>query len=195
MQSFNCTHNAGVRIYSAVSPIRAWSLFICALSTVNTINLYFHTCTDNKRLDEWVSEDRCDFERLQLPRKDSKVSNLAKNSRPSSPSVHTATSSAISSLDTKRFNSLAGRKRKHDSVEVCVYVCVCVCVCVHACVGACVCACMRVCVHACVRVRVCVCACVPAYYQGSNQRSLVSLSLVSFYLTKSTQISSSSRGE
>ena len=145
MQSFNCTHNAGVRIYSAVSPIRAWSLFICALSTVNTIDLYFHTCTDNKRLDEWVSEDRCDFERLQLPRKDSKVSNLAKNSRPSSPSVHTATSSAVSSLDTKRFNSLAGRKRKHDSVEVCVYVCVCVCVCVCACVRVRVWTCGHVC--------------------------------------------------
>ena len=75
-----------------------------------------HAHTVNKRLDEWVSEDRCDIERLQLPRKDSKVSNLAKNSRPSSPDVNAAT---LSSLDPKKFNSIAGRKRKHDSVEVC----------------------------------------------------------------------------
>jgi len=75
---------------------------------------YMHFVNFNKRLDEWVSEDRCDIERLQLPRKDSKVSNLAKNSRPSSPDVNAAT---LSSLDPKKFNSIAGRKRKHDSVE------------------------------------------------------------------------------
>lgn len=75
-------------------------------------------CSVNKRLDEWVSEDRLDVEKLQLPRKDSKVSTLAKGSRPASPDVHSPVPTL--SADPKKFNSLAGRKRKHDSVEVCI---------------------------------------------------------------------------
>lgn len=88
---------------------------------------YVHYVGFNKRLDEWVSEDRLDLDRLQLPRKDSKVSSLAKGSRPASPDVHTPSTPAPlplsapiptpSSLDPKKANSLAGRKRKHDSVE------------------------------------------------------------------------------
>ena len=70
----------------------------------------------NKRLDEWVSEDRLDIERLQLPRKDSKVSTLARNSRPSSPDVHTPTSSTAPPPN-KKYNGI-GRKRKHESAEV-----------------------------------------------------------------------------
>lgn len=70
----------------------------------------------NKRLDEWVNEDRLDIERLQLPRKDSKVSTLAKNSRPSSPDVHTPNSSTAAPPN-KKYNGI-GRKRKHESAEV-----------------------------------------------------------------------------
>ena len=59
----------------------------------------------NKRLDEWVSEDLLDVERLQLPRKDSKVSTLSKNSRPASPDVGSLNS------EPKRHNSVTGRKK------------------------------------------------------------------------------------
>lgn len=75
----------------------------------------------NKRLDDWVNEDRLDIERLQLPRKDSKVSTLAKSSRPASPDVVMP----LLSSDPKKFNSFAGRKRKHDSVEVYMYIIIC----------------------------------------------------------------------
>ena len=73
-------------------------------------------CLVNKRLDEWVSEDRLDTEKLQLPRKDSKITTLSKNSRPASPDV---LMNVQIPTDPKKFNSLSGRKRKHDSVEVC----------------------------------------------------------------------------
>lgn len=40
----------------------------------------------NKRLDEWVSEDRLDYSKLQLPKKETKsVSRRTTDSRPSSP--------------------------------------------------------------------------------------------------------------
>jgi hypothetical protein len=71
------------------------------------------TLSVNKRLDEWVSEDLLDVERLQLPRKDSKVSTLSKNSRPASPDV------ASLNAEPKRHNSITGRKKiKLDSAEV-----------------------------------------------------------------------------
>ena len=80
----------------------------------NSFTYTIHIHADNKRLDEWVSEDRLDIERLQLPRKDSKVNSLSKSSRPASPDVATPTST-----EPKKTNSLIGRKRKHDgSVEV-----------------------------------------------------------------------------
>ena len=69
------------------------------------------TPTVNKRLDEWVHEDNVDPERLQLPRKESKIGALAKNSRQASPvDVPTPTGT-----DARK---LVGRKRKHGSVEV-----------------------------------------------------------------------------
>ena len=71
------------------------------------------TLSVNKRLDEWISEDLLDVERLQLPRKDSKVSTLSKNSRPASPDVATL------NAEPKRHNSITGRKKiKLDSAEV-----------------------------------------------------------------------------
>ena len=70
----------------------------------------------NKRLDEWVCEDRLDLEQLQLPRKESKVSSLARNSRPSSPDVQTPPPSSPMP-PPKKLNGI-GRKRKHESVEV-----------------------------------------------------------------------------
>ena len=71
----------------------------------------------NKRLDEWVSEDNVDAERLQLPRKESKIGNLTKNSRQASP-VDAATPPGSESGLPRKHGGLVGRKRKHDSVEV-----------------------------------------------------------------------------
>ena len=80
-----------------------------------SIPMYGQSCTVNKRLDDWVGEDRLDIEKLQLPRKDSKVSTLSKSSRPASPDVVMP----LLSSDPKKYNSISGnRKRKHDSVEV-----------------------------------------------------------------------------
>ena len=72
-----------------------------------------HASSVNKRLDEWVPEDLLDVDRLQLPRKDSKVSTLSKSSRPASPDVSTL------NCEPKRHNSVTGRKKiKLDSAEV-----------------------------------------------------------------------------
>ena len=68
----------------------------------------------NKRLDEWVCEDRLDVEQLQLPRKDSKVSTLVKSSRPSSPDTPVPTPPMV---PPKKLTG-PNKKRKHDSVEV-----------------------------------------------------------------------------
>jgi hypothetical protein len=71
-------------------------------------------CTVNKRLDEWVHEDNIDPDRLQLPRKESKIGALTKQSRQPSPvEVSTPTS-----IEPRKLGALVGRKRKHDSVEV-----------------------------------------------------------------------------
>ena len=51
------------------------------------------------------------MERLQLPRKDSKVVVLQRNSRPSSPDVY-------SPCEFPKKNNNVGRKRKLDSTEV-----------------------------------------------------------------------------
>ncbi len=68
----------------------------------------------NKRLDEWVHGDNVDPERMQLPRKESKIGALAKNSRQASPvDALTPTGS-----DLRRHGGFVGRKRKHGSVEV-----------------------------------------------------------------------------
>ena len=45
---------------------------------------YFICNLDNKRLDEWVSMDRMDFDHVQLPKKEVKVASL-RSSRPASP--------------------------------------------------------------------------------------------------------------
>ena len=45
---------------------------------------YFICNLDNKRLDEWVSMDRMDFDHVQLPKKEVKVASL-RSSRPVSP--------------------------------------------------------------------------------------------------------------
>ena len=70
---------------------------------------YVHYIDFNKRLDEWVSEDRVDCERMQLPRKDSKISSLSKNSRPASPDV-------LSPVDPRKLNAVL-KKKKSDGTE------------------------------------------------------------------------------
>lgn len=70
--------------------------------------------TVNKRLDEWVSEDYVDPERLQLPRKESKIGALAKNSRQPSP----VDAQTPLGMEPRKFGALVGRRKKHGSVEV-----------------------------------------------------------------------------
>jgi len=62
--------------------------------------------TVNKRLDEWVDEDKLNLEKVQFPHKESKVSALAKSSRPSSPDTQVPTP-----VETKRHSSLLVRKK------------------------------------------------------------------------------------
>lgn len=63
---------------------------------------YIHYIDYNKRLDEWVTKDRLDLQRLQLPKKDSK-SALKNGSRPSSPDREIVIES---SNDIRSFGSL-----------------------------------------------------------------------------------------
>ncbi len=63
-------------------------------------------CLVNKRLDEWVDEDVLNIDKVQFPHKESKVSALAKNSRPSSPDTPVPTP-----VETKKHGSFLGRKR------------------------------------------------------------------------------------
>lgn len=78
--------------------------------------------TDNKRLDEWVTEDRLDLNRLQLPRKESKnptanaIATIKTMSRASSPAdtsnLTPPTSVTPVPHEVPRRPSVAGRKRK-----------------------------------------------------------------------------------
>ena len=77
---------------------------------------------DNKRLDEWVSEEKLDIEHLQLPRKDTKTPSAlikAPFSRAASPDVAgVITPTHLLAGDPIRRTSIAGRKRKLET-EVC----------------------------------------------------------------------------
>ncbi len=59
-----------------------------------------------------------DAERLQLPRKESKIGNLTKNSRQASPVDAATPTGSESGGIPRKHGGLVGRKRKHDSVEV-----------------------------------------------------------------------------
>ena len=90
--------------------LKRGSIFIILHYSTALVSLWLsfsilHTLSVNKRLDEWVSEDLLDVDRLQLPRKDSKVSTLSKSSRPASPDVSTL------NVEPKRHNSVTGRKK------------------------------------------------------------------------------------
>ena len=92
---------------------RGYTVYSYSIVHYYTLITTYLACSVNKRLDEWISEDLLDVERLQLPRKDSKVSTLSKNSRPASPDV------ASLNPEPKRHNSITGRKKiKLDSAEV-----------------------------------------------------------------------------
>ena len=85
---------------------------------MNYVKCHLSCCyPDNKRLDEWVSEDRVDLDRLQLPRKESKAIGTSKNSRAASPDV------AGTPPDLSRRPLTANRKRKfeHNGSEVHVH--------------------------------------------------------------------------
>ncbi len=86
-----------------------------------------YTCfnTDNKRLDEWVSEDRLDLEKIQLPRKDCKssatntIAAIKNMSRASSPDITViAPPTSFLPHDIIRRTSVAGRKRKNEAGDV-----------------------------------------------------------------------------
>ena len=66
-------------------------------------------CVVNKRLDEWVGEELVDVDKVQFPHKESKVSALARSSRPSSPDTIGPAPS-----EPRKHGSL-GRKRKNTS--------------------------------------------------------------------------------
>ena len=87
------------------------------VSLTHSLSLSSHRAV-NKRLDEWVTEDQVDIEKMQLPRKDSKVGALSRQtSRASSPDVHGSTQ-----LDSKKNTGSSNRKRKTNGTEV--HVCV-----------------------------------------------------------------------
>ena len=71
---------------------------------------------DNKRLDEWVTEDRVDIKKMQYPRKESKINSSVSRStsRAASPDVVPALPVGGTGIDGRR-SSLLGRKRKVDS--------------------------------------------------------------------------------
>lgn len=71
---------------------------------------YVHYLSFNKRLDEWVSEDNLDIEKVRLPRKESKSGISRQTSRAGSPDV-----SGSVQLDSKK--SSYNRKRKANGIE------------------------------------------------------------------------------
>lgn len=85
--------------------------------------MYIIFLADNKRLDEWVCEDKLDIEHLQLPRKDCKTQSAlikAPLSRAGSPDVAgVITPTHLLAGDPVRRTSIAGRKRKLET-EVCL---------------------------------------------------------------------------
>lgn len=67
-------------------------IFLTALAEILSIKskngeqlYYIHYIDYNKRLDEWVTENRLDLQRIQFPKRDNK-SNIIKNGTPSRPS-------------------------------------------------------------------------------------------------------------
>ena len=73
-------------------------------------------CVDNKRLDEWVSEDRIDLKKMQYPRKESKINSSVSRStsRAASPDVVPAVPVSGTGIEGRR-SSLIGRKRKVET--------------------------------------------------------------------------------
>nr|KAG5714602.1 hypothetical protein BaRGS_007048 [Batillaria attramentaria] len=79
---------------------------ILSKKDINGKGLYYiHFDDFNKRLDEWVPEERMDLTRVEQPKKDAKTpkkesltSKLANGSRPASPELHNGASSGGSSL-------------------------------------------------------------------------------------------------
>ena len=64
----------------------------------------------NKRLDEWVSEDSLDLEKVRLPRKESKAGLSRQTSRAASPDVQ--------QLDSKKSILSSNRKRKANGAGI-----------------------------------------------------------------------------
>lgn len=61
-----------------------------------------------------MGDDHVDVDRVQFPHKEYKVGALSKSSRPPSPDILAPTMSEV-----RKHGPVVGRKRKHNSVEVC----------------------------------------------------------------------------
>ena len=67
----------------------------------------------NKRLDEWVEEERLDLNRLQMPKKeDTKKINKGAGSRPCSPDRE-----LVNGVGSGRPKAPVGRKRKANAMD------------------------------------------------------------------------------
>ncbi|XP_032230595.1 histone acetyltransferase KAT5 [Nematostella vectensis] len=75
---------------------------------------YVHFIDFNKRLDEWVTEDRLDKTRIQLPKKEDtkKISKGAAGSRPPSPERD-----MVNGTGPRTNKILTGRKRKANAMD------------------------------------------------------------------------------
>lgn len=100
--------------------------------------IYFKHIIDNKRLDEWVTEERLDTRKVQYPRKDGlttgtsgtgtstpnrKVENISilSQSRPASPlSIPSAAQNNDSTVLSAALQKKIARKRKIVDNEVCL---------------------------------------------------------------------------
>ena len=78
-------------------------------------NVLFFYFLVNKRLDEWVEEERLDLSKLQLPKKeDTKKTNKGKGagSRPCSPDRE-----LVNGVGSGRPKAIVGRKRKANAMD------------------------------------------------------------------------------
>ncbi|CAI8051957.1 Histone acetyltransferase KAT5 [Geodia barretti] len=103
-----------VRMSSGVDtcPVDDWNIAEVISKRKNGYKweFYVHYLSFNKRLDEWVSEDSLDLEKVRLPRKESKAGLSRQTSRAASPDVQ--------QLDSKKSILSSNRKRKANGAGI-----------------------------------------------------------------------------
>ncbi|XP_023234473.1 histone acetyltransferase KAT5-like [Centruroides sculpturatus] len=93
---------------------------VLSIKTTKDGELYYiHYIDFNKRLDEWVTKDRLDLKKIQLPKKETKtpVKDGKTESRPSSPERELVNGSAPPKKSTGGGGGGGGRKRKFASLD------------------------------------------------------------------------------